>query len=417
MMQASIARSNLEVGSRPMAAYLWGVFLVCFLGNVSAGTVSTIASVYLPVIAEQMATSGMFEQITEISAYINALYLAGWAIGGIVWGMISDKVGRAKSLAMCLGAVGVLTIWVSFAGSWEMVVGLRLLGGFAVGGVMVITMTLLSEIWPSQTRSMVMGIVSIGFPVGIFASGLVNLWVNDWRSAFLIGIVPLLLAGIAGMVVKESSQWQISRLVRSESKSAAMSPFAAPGLIHGAVVFGTMLIALWSAFSWMPTWVQSLLTDSSGQTERGSVMMILGSGGIIGGFISGWIVRAIGVRKSMLMCFAGATCLSAVLYGFTKEFSNWIYPAIVCLSFFFGISQGLLSFYIPQLFAVEVRAGATGLCFNAGRVITALAVYSLGSLVIFFEGYGNALLFFSGYMLVGFFFVLLSKSPSQPTNH
>jgi MFS family permease len=282
---------------------------------------------------------------------------------------------------------------------------------------MVITMTLLSEIWPSQTRSMVMGIVSIGFPVGIFASGLVNLWVNDWRSAFLIGIVPLLLAGIAGMVVKESSQWQISRLVRSESKSAAMSPFAAPGLIHGAVVFGTMLIALWSAFSWMPTWVQSLLTDSSGQTERGSVMMILGSGGIIGGFISGWIVRAIGVRKSMLMCFAGATCLSAVLYGFTKEFSNWIYPAIVCLSFFFGISQGLLSFYIPQLFAVEVRAGATGLCFNAGRVITALAVYSLGSLVIFFEGYGNALLFFSGYMLVGFFFVLLSKSPSQPTNH
>jgi predicted MFS family arabinose efflux permease len=400
-----------------MAAYLWGVFLVCFLGNVSAGTVSTIASVYLPVIAEQMATSGMFEQITEISAYINALYLAGWAIGGIVWGMISDKVGRAKSLAMCLGAVGVLTIWVSFAGSWEMVVGLRLLGGFAVGGVMVITMTLLSEIWPSQTRSMVMGIVSIGFPVGIFASGLVNLWVNDWRSAFLIGIVPLLLAGIAGMVVKESSQWQISRLVRSESKSAAMSPFAAPGLIHGAVVFGTMLIALWSAFSWMPTWVQSLLTDSSGQTERGSVMMILGSGGIIGGFISGWIVRAIGVRKSMLMCFAGATCLSAVLYGFTKEFSNWIYPAIVCLSFFFGISQGLLSFYIPQLFAVEVRAGATGLCFNAGRVITALAVYSLGSLVIFFEGYGNALLFFSGYMLVGFFFVLLSKSPSQPTNH
>jgi predicted MFS family arabinose efflux permease len=417
MMQASVARSNSEVGSQPMAAYLRGVFLVCFLGNVSAGTVSTIASVYLPVIAEQMATSGMFEQITEISAYINALYLAGWAIGGIVWGMISDKVGRAKSLAMCLGAVGVLTIWVSFAGSWEMVVGLRLLGGFAVGGVMVITMTLLSEIWPSQTRSMVMGIVSIGFPVGIFASGLVNLWANDWRSAFLIGIVPLMLAGIAGMVVKESSQWQISRLVRSESKSAAMSPFAAPGLIHGAVVFGTMLIALWSAFSWMPTWVQSLLTDSSGQTERGSVMMILGSGGIIGGFISGWIVRAIGVRKSMLVCFAGATCLSAVLYGFTKEFSNWIYPAIVCLSFFFGISQGLLSFYIPQLFDVEVRAGATGLCFNAGRVITALAVYSLGSLVIFFGGYGNALLFFSGYMLVGFFFVLLSKSPSQPTNH
>src|SRR5690606_29477390 len=182
--------------------------------------------------------------------------------GGISWGMISDRIGRARSLAMCLGSVGVLTIWVSFAGSWEMIVGLRLLGGFAVGGVMVITMTLLSEIWPSQTRSMVMGIVSIGFPVGIFASGLVNVWVNDWRDAFLVGTVPLALAAVASVLIKESSQWMISKQDRSKVKAPPSSPFNAPGLIHGAVVFGTMLIALWSAFSWMPTWVQSLLVDS-----------------------------------------------------------------------------------------------------------------------------------------------------------
>src|SRR5690606_9223782 len=165
-------------------------FLICFLGNASGGTVSTIASVYLPVIARQMAVSGTSEQLNEISAYINALYLAGWAIGGMSWGIISDKIGRAKSLVMCLAAVGVFTVAVSFAGSWEMVVGLRLLGGVAVGGVMVITMTLLSEIWPAKSRSIVMGVVSIGFPVGIFSSGLVNILVNDWRQAFLVGAIP-----------------------------------------------------------------------------------------------------------------------------------------------------------------------------------------------------------------------------------
>ncbi|WPR75319.1 MFS transporter [Algoriphagus sp. NG3] len=408
--------SDSEVGRDKISAYLWSVFLICFLGNATAGTISTIASVYLPVIADQLANAGSAEQIYEISAYINALYLVGWAIGGMSWGLISDKIGRAKSLAMCLAAVGIFTICVSFASSWEVVVGLRLLGGIAVGGVMVITMTLLSEVWPAKTRSVVMGIVSIGFPVGIFSSGLVNLWVNDWRQAFFIGALPLILAAISSVHLKESPKWKLSQLNIVGAESRKNSHFKAPGLIHGAVVFGTMLIALWSAFSWMPTWVQSLLQESSGQTERGSVMMILGFGGILGGILSGWIVKVIGVRKSMLICFSGALGISILLYGFTQEFSMWIYPAITCLSFFFGISQGLLSFYIPQLFAIEIRAGATGFCFNAGRVITALAVFSLGSLVVYLGGYGNALLLFSGFLLIGFFFVLISKSPSQLNN-
>lgn len=417
MAETIAIASNSEVGREKISAYLWSIFLICFLANASAGTVSTIASVYLPVIAGQLANSGNVEQINDISSYINALYLAGWAIGGMTWGLISDKIGRAKSLSMCLASVGIFTIWVSFAGSWEVVVGLRLLGGIAVGGVMVITMTLLSEIWPSNTRSIVMGVVSIGFPVGIFSSGLVNLWVNDWRQAFLIGAMPLMLAVISFFKIRESSQWKRSKLKIGGVKTHQDSFFKAPGLIHGAVVFGTMLIALWSAFSWMPTWVQSLLQQSSGQTERGSVMMILGSGGIIGGIVSGWIVRMIGVRKSMLVCFSGVICISVLLYGFTQEFTFWIYPSIIFLSFFFGISQGLLSFYIPQLFAVNIRAGATGFCFNAGRVITALAVFSLGSLVYFFGGYGNALLVFSGFLVVGFSFVLVSKSPQPSTTN
>ncbi len=416
MAQSIVIDSNLEVDRDKISAYLWSVFLICFLGNASGGTVSTIASVYLPVIAGQMAVSGTSEQLNEISAYINALYLAGWAIGGMSWGIISDKIGRAKSLVMCLAAVGVFTVAVSFADSWEMVVGLRLLGGVAVGGVMVITMTLLSEIWPAKSRSIVMGVVSIGFPVGIFSSGLVNILVNDWRQAFFVGAIPLILSVFSFFNLKESEQWKLSKLKAKGIISTRKSHFKTPGLVHGAVIFGTMSIALWSAFSWMPTWVHSLLQESSGQTERGSVMMILGFGGIIGGVFSGWIVKVIGVRKSMLLCFSAVLLISILLYCFTTEFTFWIYPSIICLSFFFGLSQGLLAFYIPQLFAVNIRAGATGFCFNAGRVISAFAVFFLGSMVHFFGGYGNALLFFSGILVIGFFFILWSKSPQQLPN-
>lgn len=408
-MPETISLKNAKIqGERIISPYLWGVFFICFLANVSGGVVSTIASVYLPVISAEMSRMTMGERAAEdVSAYINALYLVGWATGGLFWGIVSDRLGRSRALSLCLASVGVFTLMVSFAGSWDLVVVFRLLGGFAVGGVMVITMTLLSEIWPSETRSEVMGIVSVGFPVGIFSSGLINTLVSDWRQAFWIGAVPIALAVFGFLTIRESSQWLFSKQFRSSKNQDKLFPKTS-GLFYGAMIFGTMLIVLWSIFSWMPTWVQSILPGSDGQTERGAIMMILGGGGILGGILSGWIVRVLGERKALLICFLGVFGMSVFLFGFMLEFSGWVYLGAVILSFFFGISQGVLSFYIPQLFEVAVRARATGFCFNAGRFVTAAAVFSLGMLVSFFGGYGNALLGFSILLVPGFLFVLFS---------
>jgi len=69
---------------------------------------------------------------------------------------------------------------------------------------------------------------------------------------------------------------------------------------------------------------------------------------------------------------------------------------------FFGISQGLLSIYIPQLFPVNIRATATGICFNVGRLVTAVAVFFVGALVVVLGGYGNTILTFSIVFVIGF---------------
>lgn len=399
---------NLTTEGAGLAPSLWSLFAICFLANVAGGLVSTIASVFLPTISAEMAGSDAHEA-SGVGTYISALYLVGWAAGGICWGWISDRMGRAGSLRLCLVSVGILTLLVSLAPTWEIVVVLRLLGGFAVGGIMVLTMTLLSEVWPSSSRSQIMGIVSVGFPVGIFSSGLVNNLVVDWRQAFLIGFFPILIAVWGFFSVRESAAW---RAVRDQpaGKEGRQAFLATHGLLHGAVIFGTMLIVLWSVFSWVPTWVQSISSDSEGQMERGVVMMILGMGGVIGGMLSGWIAKALGERKAMLLCFAGVFMVCLFLFGFVREFSSWVYAGSVLLSFFFGMSQGLLSFYIPQLFEVAVRARATGFCFNTGRFVTAAAVFTLGMLVTFFGGYGNALLAFAMLLIPGFLFVFFSKT-------
>jgi hypothetical protein len=79
----------------------------------------------------------------------------------------------------------------------------------------------------------------------------------------------------------------------------------------------------------------------------------------------------------------------------------------------FGISQGLLSVYIPLLFPVSIRATATGLCFNVGRFFTAAAVFFVGVLVTTLGGYGNSLFTFSFVFLVGFLFLLFSKKTTD----
>lgn len=162
-----------------------------------------------------------------------------------------------------------------------------------------------------------------------------------------------------------------------------------------------MLIGLWAIFSWLPTWIQSLITTGDAQKERGLSMMMLGMGGLTGGFLSGWLINAIGVKKSMLLCFSVCAVMSLILFKTNAVFSSIIYVEIIILALFFGASQGVLSVYIPDLFPVDIRGTATGFCFNTGRVLTAIAVLFVGVLVTELGGYGNSLFIFSLVFLAG----------------
>ena len=388
-----------RVGTEKISIYLWLAFAICFLSNVFAGLMSMLMSVYLPVVVSDLSGAVTADEMNNISAYISAIYLAGWTLGGFTWGWISDRIGRVRSLIFSIGSFGVLTLMISYAQGWEFVVTLRFLSGFMVGGILVITPTLLSEIWPEKTRSVMLGIDSIGFPVGIFSSGLVNYLVNDWRTGFLVGILPLALGVVSVVVLRESQNWKSARLVLPKDRPKYRKEDKA-NLFRGAIIFGSMLIGLWGMFSWIPTWVQSLLS-TGGQSERGLSMMLLGAGGLAGGFASGWISNVLGVRKAMLLCFSGCLTMSVLLFGLNRSFSGIIYIELAILSLFFGISQGLLSIYVPQLFPYHIRGTATGFCFNAGRIVTTAAVFFVGVMVTMFGGYGNTLLAFAGIFIAG----------------
>jgi predicted MFS family arabinose efflux permease len=407
---SEIKIATMEIGTEKISAYHWLLFVLCFLSNVLAGAASTLMSVYLPVVAKDLLGQVNEGRLNEVSAYINSLYFIGWAIGGLVWGMIGDKIGRAKSLAMAVSMYGLFTLLKGFAVSWEMILVFQFFCGFGVGGVLVMNTTLLSEAWPEKTKAIFIGFLSIGFPVGIFSSGAINYFVSSWRQGFLFGMLPLIVGLVSFWALRESEKWKNSRKENQKNKTNISEH--RNDLLRGSIIFGSMLIGLWAIFSWVPTWVQSLLINSDGQKERGLSLMLLGAGGLSGGFVSGWVCNALGIRKTMILCFSGCFILSFLLFKLNTTFSTVTIVEITMLSFMFGISQGSLSVYIPLLFPVSIRATATGFCFNVGRFFTAAAVFFVGALVITFGGYGNSLFVFSFVFLIGLSFILFSNPKS-----
>ena len=394
------------------AVYLTILFIICFVSSALGGAVSTLMSVYLPVVVRDLQGNLNPDEVNYISGYINAIFIFGWAFGGFIWGVISDQTGRKKALLLAIGCYGIFTMLTGMMPTWWGVMLCRFMSGFGVGGVLVTTVTLLSEAWPERSKAVAIGIISIAFPIGIFSAGLINYLVASWRQGFLIGLIPLGLALAGGWLLKESDKWLSHRANSGEASNeikTLFSPDHRRELVLGSITFGTMLIGLWAIFSWMPTWIQSLITTSDAHKERGLSMMFLGMGGLTGGFFSGWFVNLIGQRRSMIASFAVCAGMSFILFKTNTIFSPVIYAEIAILALFFGISQGVLSSYIPLLFTTGIRATATGFCFNIGRLFTGSAVLFIGVLVTALGGYGNAIFIFSLVFVIGLLVVLLVR--------
>lgn len=392
------------------------LFAICFICTMLGGTVSTLMSVYLPVVVKDLLGDKDLKEMTDISGYINAIFIFGWAFGGFAWGVISDRIGRKNSMLLAIASYGIFTVLTGLMPNWWGVLICRFLSGFGVGGVLVTTLILISEVWPQRSKAVFIGILSIAFPVGIFSAGLINYLIASWRFGFFIGFIPLVIALAGILFLKESEIWKAHYTERAKAGAVRTYLFTRAHrreIILGSMIFGSMLIGLWAIFSWLPTWIQSLVTTTNAQKERGLSMMFLGMGGLTGGFLSGWLVNLAGIRKSMLICFSVCAVLSFVLFKTNAVFSNIIYVEIVVLALFFGASQGVLSVYIPHLFPTGIRASATGFCFNIGRLFTASAVLFIGMLVTTLGGFGNAIFLFSLVFVVGLLVVLFMKEQKK----
>lgn len=386
------------------------LLILCILAYICCGTVSMLMSVYLPAVVRDLLGNAEEATMSRVGPWLNAAYLAGMTLGGLVLGYLSDRFGRVRVLVISLTCCGLFTLIASEAQDWVWVAMARAVSGMGVSGVLVTCAVLVSERWPSGSRAVAQGILGVAFPVGIVLSGGMNVVFGNWREAFLVGFAPLVVAILVTITLKKRGAEIVEKATESPLKSLFKSQNRQK-LITGAIVNGFDLVGLWAIFSWMPTWVDSLLGGGESAGEmRGLTMMLLGMGGMLGTGLSGLLINQYGVRSTLLSNFVGTMAIGALLFLTNTSFSPLVMVETAVLALFFGVSQGALTVYITELFPTEVRATGSGFCFNIGRVFTTSAVFFVGSLVATLGGYANSMLVFSGAFAIAWTALYFDKS-------
>jgi MFS family permease len=365
------------------------VFIGCWLGGIFDGMDSTLMSVAMPIaLGELMGTTDK-AVIGPIASYVTSVFLLGWMAGGVLFGMIGDKLGRVKSMILSILLYAAFTGLAGLTHNWQQLAACRFLTGLGIGGELVSISTFLAEVWPSRSRAIAVGVLITSYQAGVFIAGSINTLVHDWRLTFFIGMLPAVLVIFLRMALKESDKWMEARerqYAKPENSSHWKLLFNrtnARGLIIGGLVFGGLLVGYWASLSWIPLWIQDMLQNNGTGNERGIATMYQGIAAVLGCCLAGVFSDWIGRRATIILSYLGCFVASALLFLTNIHFSPVVYWECAFLGFFIGLAQAVMYIYLPELFPTLVRASATGFCLNVGRFVTAVSVFFVGDLVHF----------------------------------
>jgi MFS family permease len=383
--------------------YRHWVYLIAWVCTASSGLAAALFGVYVPAIAIDFAGAvPVKEFVPTLGSAGGGAFLIGWAIGAFFLGALADRIGRRKALFLC---VLLSTSGMSLTGlvsDFSLLVAVRFVTGFGAGSVLALTTVLVSETFNTGHRAVLVGILINAFPVGLIVAGMVASAQADWRAAFGLTKATLALPLLVLLVVRESDMWRTRAEYEKRSSIAELlSPHYRRDLFIGVTLFGSMLVGLWALFAWMPTWVHHISDAATAQGNRALTSIMLGAGCVAGGLVSGLLSDRYGRRMASMVAFVGCIGMTVVIFQTGQVPGALLFAYTFLFSMFIGVNQGVLSAYIPELFPTRLRGSATGVTMNAGRLLTAIAVFFVGVLVTTLGGYENAISVFALSYVIG----------------
>ena len=372
-----------------ISRYHWLAFFCCWMGGIFDGLDSTLMSVTMPLALGELVGSTDKVVVGPIASYVTSVFLVGWMTGGVLFGVVGDKLGRVKSMIFSILLYAIFTGLAGFTHNWQQLALCRFLTGLGIGGELVSISTFMAEVWPSRSRAIAIGVLITSYQAGVFIAGSINTLIHSWRTVFFIGAIPALLVIFVRMALKESDKWMAARKhhqQHAERVSHWKHLFHRShlrSLLVGGLIFGGLLIGYWASLSWIPLWIQDMLQTSGTGNERGIATMYQGVAAVLGCCIAGVLSDWLGRRATIMFSYLGCFIASALLFLTNIQFSPIVYWECAILGFFIGLAQAIMYIYLPELFPTLIRASATGFCLNVGRFVTAISVFFVGDLIRF----------------------------------
>ncbi len=419
---------------------------------------SRVSAGEIAAAGQEAAFSNAFNtKVDEYSGYSTSIFMIGWALGGIFFGILGDKIGRARTLLITVlmysGCTGLSAVSQGF---WDFSL-FRLLTGLGVGGVFSAAVSLVAEVMPDRSRPIALGMLQALSAVGNMMAAGVGIALgllqtqgsleSVWRIYFLIGLAPALLAIPIMLRLREPEKWKAAAEV--EEKEEATTGRAAHKLgsirelfgdptLRRHTIFGMLLafsgvVGLWGIGFFSFDLIRTVFTKHfqeqglSPQEIAGKLTIWTGIASLVqnGGAFFGisaftYITsKHLGRRGTFAIAFVAAM-LSTALTFWTLNALWQIFVLIPLMGFCQLALFGGYAIYLPELFPTRLRSTGTSFCYNVGRLVSALGPFALGLLTgKVFAGYPEPMRYAGVVMcsvfLIGLFALLfLPETKGKP---
>ncbi len=396
---------------RQLTRYHWTVLLVSSAGwLLDCMDQQIFGLARRPAILELLhvrpGDTSMSGTVTEYAGYATMMFMLGWAVGGVVFGILGDRIGRVKTMMLSILFYSAFTgLSVFSTGVWDFS-AYRFLTGLGVGGQFAVGVALVAEVLPATARPFALGALQscsaagnvIAALVGILLGNLEQAHVisSSWRVMFIVGALPAFLVVIIMRKLHEPEQWVKAKAEGHHKLGSISELFSDPRWRRNAFVGFALafagVVGLWGIGYFSYDLLSSVLDKyfrAQGLAENviagkktiwtGITSLVQNSGAFLGVYAFTYFTQRTSRRLAFAISFVTAMLATAFLFWKLTNFSDvfWMPPI---MGFFQLCLYAGYAIYFPELFPTRLRSTGTSFCYNVGRGVAAVGPVGLGLL-------------------------------------
>jgi len=393
---------------RDLTPYHWFVFTVASLAWLFDCLDQQLFILARNKAMESLLPAGMDPKL--YGGYATSIFVAGWALGGLIFGSLGDRLGRAKMLTITVLIYSICTGLSAFSKGWIDFAVYRFLTGLGVGGVFGLAVALVADTLPDRSRTGALGMLQALSAVGNVAAGLISMFIGSleargaiakgvgWKYMFLVGAIPAFLCVFIQLRLKEPEKWVQARAAGKAAgvKFGSYSALLGDRRWRGPALLGMLLcvagvIGLWGIGFFSPELVgdvikASLVADGvppgeiAGKQQFwiGVNSIVQNIGAFIGMLLFTRLAQSLGRKQAFAIGYVAAFIVTVAYFQFFNGRGDIWMSAVMggCqLALFAGFA-----IYLPELFPTSLRSTGTSFCYNVGRFLAASGPLVMGTL-------------------------------------